>query len=341
VCYPHPVGSARRYCAVKRRDFITILGGAAVVWPLVAQSQPQARVPRIGLLGLGTASAWAPRLESLRAGLRDLGYIEGKTIIIEFRWADRIEQLREHAAALVEMQVDLIFAMTSTETEAARAATTTILIVFSNHADPVGLGHVASLTRPGGNITGLTVLQTELTAKALEIFREALPGAARIGVLFSPTVPSHVPTLRAVEAAGQRLALQAHLQPVRTAEDFDGAFAAMARQRVDGFFASASTLTLSHRAALAELALQHRLPGLFGARDNVVAGGFMSYAPVAPDLTRRAATYIDKILKGAKPADLPVEQASQYQLVINLKTAKALGIEVPPALLARADEVIE
>jgi putative tryptophan/tyrosine transport system substrate-binding protein len=160
-------------------------------------------------------------------------------------------------------------------------------------------------------------------------------------VLFSPAVPSHVPTLRAVEAAGQRLALQAHLQPVRTVEDFDAAFVTMARERVDGFFVSASTLTLAHRARLAELALQHRLPGLFGARDNVVAGGFMSYAPVAPDLVRRAATYIDKILKGAKPADLPVEQASNYQLVINLKTAKALGLEIPPTLLARADEVIE
>jgi putative tryptophan/tyrosine transport system substrate-binding protein len=242
---------------------------------------------------------------------------------------------------LVEMNVDLIFAMTSTETEAARAATTTIPIVFATHADPVGLGHVASLPRPGGNITGLTVVQTDLTAKALEIFKEALPQATRIGVLFSPAVPSHVPTLRAVEAAGQKLALESHLLPVRTLEDFDAAFATMARERVDGFFVSASTLTLSHRARLAELALQHRLPGLFGARDNVTAGGFMSYAPVAPDLTRRAATYIDRILKGAKPADLPVEQASKYQLVINLKTAKALGLDVPATLLARADEVIE
>jgi putative tryptophan/tyrosine transport system substrate-binding protein len=325
---------------LRRREFVALLGGAGA-WPLAASAQQPAKVPRIGFLGLGTASAWAPRLEPLRAGLRDLGYVEGKTIFIEFRWADRIEQLREHAAALVEMKVDLIFAMTSTETEAARAATTTIPIVFATHADPVGLGHVASLPRPGGNITGLTVVQTDLTAKALEIFKEALPQATRIGVLFSPAVPSHVPTLRAVEAAGQKLALQAHLQPVRTVEDFDAAFATMARERVDGFFVSASTLTLSHRARLAELALRHRLPGLFGARDNVVAGGFMSYAPVAPDLVRRAATYIDKILKGAKPADLPVEQDSNYQLVINLKTAKALGLEVPPTLLARADEVIE
>jgi putative ABC transport system substrate-binding protein len=167
---------------MRRREFITLLGGTAAAWPLAARAQQDGRMRRIGFLGLGTASAWAPRLEPLRAGLRDLGYVEGKTMIIEFRWADRIEQLREHAAALVEMKVDLIFAMTSTETEAARAATTTIPIVFATHADPVGLGHVESLPRPGGNITGLTVVQTDLTAKALEIFEEALPQATRIGV---------------------------------------------------------------------------------------------------------------------------------------------------------------
>jgi putative ABC transport system substrate-binding protein len=326
---------------IGRREFISLVGGAAAAWPLAAYAQQPSKVPRIGFLGLGTTSAWAPRVDALRAGLRDLGYVEGKTIFIEFRWADRFEQLREHAAALVEMKVDLIFAMTSTETESARAATTTIPIVFATHADPVGLGHVASLPRPGGNITGLTVLQTDLTAKALEIFKEALPQATRIGVLFSPAVPSHVPTLRTVAAAGQKLALAAHLQPVRTVEDFDAAFATMARERVDGFFVSASTLTLSHRARLAELGLQHRLPGLFGARENVEAGGFMSYSADQRDLTRRAATYIDKILKGAKPADLPVEQASRYQLVINLKTAKTLGLEVPPTLIARSDEIIE
>src|SRR5262245_57790423 len=221
---------------MRRREFITLLGGAAAAWPVAARAQQPAKVPRIGLLGLGTASAWAPRLEPLREGLRDLGYVEGNTIIIEFRWADRIEQLREHAAALVDKKVDLIFAMTSTETEAARAATTTIPIVFATHADPVGLGHVASLPRPGGNITGLTVVQTDLTAKALEIFKEALPQATRIGVLFSPAVPSHVPTLKVVETAGRKLALNVHLQPVRTAEDFDAAFVTMAREGVDGFF---------------------------------------------------------------------------------------------------------
>jgi ABC-type uncharacterized transport system substrate-binding protein len=326
---------------IGRRKFLATLGGAVAAWPIASRAQQVAKVPRIGFLGLGTASAWTPRVEALRAGLRDIGYIEGKTIVIEFRWADGIEQLREHAVGLVRMNVDLIFATSSTETEAAQLATRTIPIVFGTHADPVGLGHVASLPRPSGNITGLTVLQTDLTAKTLEIFKEALPQATRIGVLFSPAAPSHAPTLQAVAAAGQKLALQAHLQPVRTVEDFDAAFAAMARERVDGFFVSASTLTLTHRTRLAELALQHRLPGMFGTRDNVEAGGFMSYSPDHRDLTRRAATYIDKILKGAKPADLPVEQASTYQLVINLKTAKALGLEVPATLLTRADEVIE
>jgi putative ABC transport system substrate-binding protein len=174
---------------MRRREFLGVLGGAAAAWPLSAR----AKVPRIGFLGLGTASAWEPRIEALRAGLRDFGYVEGKTMLIEFRWADRIEQLREHAAALVEMKVDVIFAMTSTETEAARAATTTIPIVFATHADPVGLGHVASLSRPGGNITGLTVVQTDLTAKALEIFKEALPQAMRIGCFSARRCPRTSP----------------------------------------------------------------------------------------------------------------------------------------------------
>ena len=326
---------------MRRRDLIKGIAGAVAIWPLTARAQQTAKVPHVGFLGIGNALTWAPRVERLRAGLRDLGYVEGANIIIDFRWADDFEQSRKQALALVAMNVDLIFAPTSTETEAARRATKAIPIVFATHADPVGLGHVASLPRPGGNITGLTVVQTDLTAKALEIFKEALPQTTHIGILFSPAVPSHVPTLQAVEAAGQKLAFRAYLQPVSAGEDFGEAFAAMARERVDGFFVSASSLTLAYRARLAELGLQHRLPGLFGSRDNVVAGGFMSYAPDAPELTGRAAIYIDKILKGAKPSDLPVEQASRYQLTINLKTAKELGLELTPMFLARADEVIE
>ncbi len=326
---------------MRRRAFIKVIVGTAVAWPLAVRAQQPAKVPRIGFLRFGPASANAGRVEALRAGLRELGYVEGKTIVIEFGWAETVDQLHERAAELVRINVDVIFALSSTETNAARQATKTIPIVFGTHADPVGLGHVASLARPGGNITGLTVLQTDLTAKALEIFKEALPQATRFGVLSSPTAPSHRPTLQAAEAAGTKLRVQLHMVAVRTVEDFEGAFATMARERVGGFFVAASAFTVSQRALLAELALKHRLPSMFGARDNVEAGGLMSYAPDQNDLTRRAAAYIDKILKGAKPADLPVEQASKYELVINLKTAKALGLAIPESFLLRADEVIE
>ena len=326
---------------MRRRAFIKVIVGTAVAWPLAVRAQQPAKVPRIGFLRFGPASANAGRVEALRAGLRELGYVEGKTIVIEFGWAETVDQLHERAAELVRINVDVIFALSSTETNAARQATKTIPIVFGTHADPVGLGHVASLARPGGNITGLTVLQTDLTAKALEIFKEALPQATRFGVLSSPTAPSHRPTLQAAEAAGTKLRVQLHMVAVRTVEDFEGAFATMARERVGGFFVAASAFTVSQRALLAELALKHRLPSMFGARDNVEAGGLMSYAPDQNDLTRRAAAYIDKILKGAKPADLPVEQASKYELVINLKTAKALGLTIAESFLLRADEVIE
>ena len=325
-----------------RRELIALLAGTATVaWPLSVGAQQSTKVARLGFLRFGSASANAERVEALRVGLRELGYVEGTTIIIEFRWADTIDELHERAAELVRINVDVIFAMSSTETNAARQATKTIPIVFAAHADPVGLGHVASLSRPSGNITGLTVLQTDLTAKALEIFKEALPQQTRFGVLWSPTAPSYRPTLQAAEAAATRLGVHLHMVETRTVEDFEGAFATLARERVGGFFVSASSFTHFHRTPLAELALKHGLPGMFGARDNVEAGGLMSYSPDQNDLTRRAATYVDKILKGTKPADLPVEQASKYQLVINLKTAKALGLTVPPTLLARADEVIE
>jgi putative ABC transport system substrate-binding protein len=326
---------------MKRRDFISLPVGAVVAWPLVVRAQHAGKVPRIGYLGFGPASAYDTRLEALRAGLRDLGYVEGKNIVIEFRWAQSVDQLPELAAELVRMNVDVIFASSSTLVEPARQATQTIPIVFSNHADPVGIGHVASLARPGANITGLSMLLTDLAAKELEILTEAVPQAKRIGVLWNPTTPSHPPAVRAVEDAGEKLAVKLVLVPVRTAEDFDAAFATMVREGAGGFLVVPSPLSTSYRATLAKLALHHRLPGMFGHKDYVDVGGLMSYGADIDDLNRRAAVYIDKILKGAKPGDLPVEQASKYQLVINMKTAKALGLTIPPMLLARADEVIE
>ena len=293
-------------------------------------------------MGLGPASAWATRVEVLRAGLRDLGWIEGKNIVIEFRWADEVEQLPVLAAELVRLPVDVIFANSSTQVEAARQATQTIPIVFSNHADPVGIGHVASLARPGGNITRLSMLLTDLAVKELEILTEAVPHAKRIGVVWNPTTPSHAPAVRAIEGAGEKLRVRLVLVDVQAAEDFEGAFATMAREGAGGFLVVPSPLFTSHRTAVAKLALKHRLPGMFGHRDLLGdVGALMSYGADIDELNRRAALYIDKILKGAKPADLPVEQASKYQLVINLKTARALGLDLPPLLLARADEVIE
>jgi putative tryptophan/tyrosine transport system substrate-binding protein len=323
-----------------RREFITLLGGA-VVWPLPLRAQESAQVSRIGVLRSGPASAFAGRAEALRAGLRQLGYVEGKNIVIEFRWAETVDQLPELAAELVRMNVDVIFATGSVEVEPTRQATKTIPIVFATHADPVGVGHVASLARPGGNITGLSMLLTELSAKGLEMLTEAVPAATHIGVLWNPTTPSHPPALQAVEAAGQKLKVAVQRVPVATADNFEAAFASMTRERVDGFVELGSPLFFNYRARLAELALKHRLPGAFDFRELVEAGGLMSYGADINDLHRRAALYIDKILKGAKPADLPVEQASKYLLVINLKTARALGLVIPPTLLARADEVIE
>jgi putative ABC transport system substrate-binding protein len=292
-------------------------------------------------MGPAPAANYLPRVEALRAGLRDLGYVEGKNIVIEFRWAEKVEQLPEMAAELVRMKVDIIFAGSSTYVEPARQATKTIPIVFATHADPVGIGHVASLARPGGNITGLSMLLTDLVAKELEILTQVVPEARRIAVLWNPTTPSHALAVKAVEAAGQRLGLQLVMTPAQTVDDFDRAFALMTRERVGAFLAVASPLFFTSRVPLAEGARKYRLPGMFGSRENVEAGGLVSYGADLLDLHRRATTYIDKILKGAKPDQLPVEQASKFEMVINLKTAKAIGLTVPPSMLLRADTVIE
>lgn len=331
---------SERLC-VRRRDFITLVGGTAALWPLAAHAQQPSTIPRVGVLRFGPEAANLDRVAALRAGLLQLGYVEGRTIAIEYRWAETADQLREMAAELVRLNVDVIFATSSTETEAARQATGTIPIVFATHADPVGVGHVASLPRPGGNVTGLSMLLTELLAKELEILKEALPHVTRVGVLVTSIAPSYRPAVQALETAGRALRIDLVMAPSTTADDFEEAFLRMAREHVDAFLAVATPPILSHRDRLAQLALKHRLPGMFGIRENVEAGGLMSYAPDLRELTRQAATYIDKILKGAKPADLPVEQASKYQLVVNLKTAKALGLTLSEAFLLRADALIE
>jgi len=325
---------------VKRRELIAFAGTGLLTWPLVARAA--ADIARLGFLGLGNPAPVRGRVAALRAGLRDLGYVEGKNLVIEFRWSSTVDQLYEAAAELARMKVDVIFASSSTEVEPARRATRTIPIVFAVHADPVGIGHVSSLARPGGNITGLTVMQSDITAKRLEILKETVPQVSRVGVLWDRTAPSYRPFLQAAEAAKGKLRVELRPVEVSTVADYEGAFTTMAHDRVGAVLIHASTQTgRDDPRLLAELALKHRLPTVFGNRDNVVAGGLMSYAPDMTDQWRRAAVYIDKILKGAKPADLPVEQASRYQLVINLRTAKALALPIPPSVLARADETLE
>jgi putative tryptophan/tyrosine transport system substrate-binding protein len=324
---------------MKRREFLAIAG--AGLWSSAAWAQAPAKIARIGFLGLAPASAWSGEVDALREGLRKLGYVEGRNFVFDFRWATDAAETQKFANELVQRNVDIIVAPASTQVEPARRATRTIPIVFTQHADPVGTGHVASLAHPGGNATGVSMVLTELAAKSLEILKQAVPGATRFGVLWNPTTPSHAKVIEEVEAAGKTLGIQLSMIPIRTIEDFEPSFATMAREQIAGFLVPPSPLTNSQPVALAGLGLKYRLPGMFGNKDNVRAGGLMSYGADFNYMYGHAATYIDKILKGEKPSDLPVEQASKYDLVLNLKTAKTLGIEMPPTLLARADEVIE
>jgi putative tryptophan/tyrosine transport system substrate-binding protein len=326
---------------MKRRECIRLFGGVAIAWTLAARGQQYAKIPRIGYLSLGPPSAIASSVEALRAGLREGGYVDGTNVIIEFSWAGSTAELPRLAAELVTINVDVIFAANSTYVEPARQATSTIPIVFAAHADPIGLGHVASLSRPGGNITGMSMLLTELSVKQLELLKEAIPHARRIGVLWNPTTPSHPLALNAVETAGRKLDVRLVMVSARTIQDFARAFIQMKQERIDGFLVISSPLATIGRESLAQVALRNRLPGMFPFKLNAQAGGLMSYGADLYDLFRRAGIYIGKILKGAKPTDLPVEQASKYELVINLKTAAALGIKMPDKLLAIADEVIE
>jgi putative ABC transport system substrate-binding protein len=325
---------------IGRRAFIMLLGGAVVAWPPAVRAQP-GKVYRIGFLWDGP-TVFPDALEAFRQGLQDLGYVEGRNIAIEYRWAEgKPERMRELAAELVRLKVDVIMAPSSIYTGAAKGATSTIPIIFMSHAAPLETGHVASLARPGGNITGLSLMQTETGVKGLELLKEAVPSLARVAVLFDPATPSHGPGLRAVEAAGPALGMQ--IQPVaaRSATEYDTAFATMLRDRADAVLVLSTPLFIAGAKRLAELALTHKLPSLFGPRHHVEAGGFMSYSPDRNDLWRRAAIYVDKVLKGASPADLPVQQPTKFELIINLKTAKALDLTLPAAFILRADEVIE
>jgi putative ABC transport system substrate-binding protein len=310
--------------------------------PLTSSAQQAAKVPRLGLLIPGSSSAFAPRIEAFRHGLRDLGYVEGRNITIEYRFAEgQYDRLPELVAELIRLHVDIMVTDGEEAILAAQHATTTIPIVMAVSSDPVGIGFVASLARPGGNITGLSFMLTEVSGKRLELLQEAVPKLSHVAVLWNPTNPNSTLGFKETQTAAHALGLPLQSLEVRGPDEFDQAFAAMTREHADALVVLSNPLFFGHRRQLAELAVKHRLPAIFLFREYVEAGGLMAYGANLNAMYRRAAYYVDRILKGTKPADLPVEQPVKFELVINLKTAQALDLTIPPTLLFQADEVIK
>jgi len=326
---------------MRRRDFLALLGGALVAGPRIADAQRSGKIVRIGFLDTGSLSERQRLWEALRQRLRELGYIEGENITIEFRFADgKQERLPDLAAELVGRKVDVIVAAGNNATRAAKQATNTIPIVMATGGDPVLMGLVASLARPGGNVTGVTTLSTALGAKRLELLREVVPKVSRIALLY-PASQAAVLAAQETQKAAEQLPVTLQHLSVRGPNEFDGAFAAIAKERAGALMVEPSPAFFTERKRLADLAMKHRLPTVFSAKEYVLAGGLIAYGSDLADGFRRAAIFVDKILKGARPADLPVEQPTTFELVINLKTAKALGLTLPQSILLRADEVIE
>ena len=330
---------------MRRREFITLLGGAAVGWPVAANAQQAAKVARIGYLSTNLASS-PHHHEAFRQGLRDLGYVEGRNIVVEYRDAEgKVERHPALAAELVALKVDVIVVAGSTLTaRTAKQATSTLPIVFIAVGDPVGSGLVTSLARPGGNVTGLSAVSPELVGKCLELLKQAVPEVDRVAVLWVPGAlgeRTDKNMLNGAEVAGRALGVQLQFVDARGLENFDGAFSDMTSAGAGALTVLPSARLLREHRRLVDLAAKNRLPAVYTSREFVDAGGLMAYGANLADLYRRAATYVDKILKGAKPGDLPVEQPTKFELVINLKAAKALGLEVPPLLVAQADELIE
>ncbi len=325
-----------------RRLFVTTLCLSVLAAPLSSFAQQKGKVWRIGFLGSATASGTAPRVDALRAGLRDLGYVEGKNLVIEFRSAEeKYERLSDLAAELVRLKVDIIVTAGTAGILAAKSATTTIPIVMAQSADPVALGLVASLARPGGNVTGMASFGPEVTAKRLELLKDAFPRTRQVAVLLNPDNRGNIKlAFPAMEATAKSLKLELQQFGVRGSGEFESAFAAMAKRRVDAVVSTDDGVLVANAGVIANLATKIRLPSV-GSIELAEAGGLMAYGANRRDLFRRSAYFVDRILKGAKPADLPVEQATRFETVLNLKTAKALGLQFPPAVLARADRVIE
>jgi len=320
---------------------LTLALGGLCVAPLAPEAQQPTHMHRIGLL-TGFTLGRGRNVEAFLDGMRALGYIEGQNVVLEYRGAaGQYERFPALAAELVRLPVDVLLAGGTPAALAAKDATTTIPIVIAGVGDPVGSGLVASLARPGGNVTGVSVLQPAVVGKQLEFLKDVLPTVTRVAILWNPTNPGHTPVVQEADVAAQRLGVQLHRVEARGPEAFDGAFAAMTRAHADALLVLGGNITFEHRQRLAELAATRRLPTMHNVRPFVEAGGLMAYGPSSRDLRRRAAVYVDKILKGAKPADLPVEQPTKFELIIHLKTAKALGLTIPPSLLLLADEVIQ
>ena len=327
---------------VTRRKLVIALGACAFA-PLASfAQQPPAKIPRIGFLGSTTAPAFASRVDALRAGLRDLGYVEGKNIIIEWRWAEgKLDRLSDLAADLVRLKVDVIVTSDGIVIGAVKNATRTIPIVMTQSIDPVDLGFVASLAKPGGNITGLSFMSPEISGKGLELLKEISPKMTRVAVLAAVTTPPTDAWIQAMEAAAKKLGVKLQILRPADADGIDSAFSEMTKAHAGAIVVRPNPILLQNQTRIVTLAARNRLPTMFPNRTYVDAGGFMSYGAVFDDLWRRSATYVDKILKGAKPGDLPVEQPTKFELIINMKTAKALGIKIPYSILLRADKVIE
>jgi putative tryptophan/tyrosine transport system substrate-binding protein len=328
---------------IGRREFITLLGGAAAAWPVAAQAQ-QPAIPVIGWLHAGSPESSANRVTAFRRGLNETGYFEGQNVAVEYRWAEgRYQRFPELAAELVRRQVSVIVTPGNpVAANAAKAATSTIPIVFAIGGNPVEYGLVASLARPGGNVTGINFFVTELAAKRLGLLRELLLTAARVGVLVNPAnLPTAQSTVRDVQTAADDIGLQVHILNASTIREIDADYTSLVRQRADALLVAGDGFFNSRRVQLAMLAVRHAIPATYSAREYAEAGGLMSYGTNFADTDRQVGIYTGRILKGAKPADLPVLQSTKFELVINLQAARMLGLEVPPLLLARADEVIE